>query len=69
MEIRQLEAFAAVISTGSVTAAGRMLGRSQPVIGRALQELEAELGYPLFNRIGPRVTPTEQGFQFYEEVS
>ena len=45
-----------------------MLGRSQPVISRALQKLEAELGYPLFNRIGPRVTPTERGFQFYEEV-
>ncbi len=68
MELRQLEAFAAVMSTGSVTAAGRLLGRSQPAISRLLQELEAEIGYALFTRSGPRVTPTEQGFLLYEDV-
>jgi len=68
MELRQLEAFAAVMSTGSVTAAGRVLGRSQPAISRLLQELEAEIGYALFARSGPRVTPTEQGFLLYDDV-
>ena len=66
MELRQLEAFAAVMSTGSVTAAGRLLGGSQPAISRLL--LEAEIGYALFSRSGPRVTPTEQGFLLYEDV-
>lgn len=56
------------MSTGSVTAAGRLLGRSQPAISRLLQELEAEIGYPLFARSGPRVTPTEQGFLLYDDV-
>jgi DNA-binding transcriptional LysR family regulator len=68
MELRQLEAFAAVMSAGSVTAAGRMLGRSQPAISRLLQDLESEIGYALFARSGPRVTPTEQGFLLYEDV-
>lgn len=68
MELRQLEAFAAVMSTGSVTAAGRLLGRSQPAISRLLQELEDEIGYALFKRSGPRVTPTDQGFLLYEDV-
>lgn len=68
MELRQLEAFAAVMSTSSVTAAGRLLGRSQPAISRLLQELEAEIGYALFARSGPRVTPTEQGFLLYDDV-
>lgn len=68
MEIRQLEAFAAVMSTGSVTAAGRLLGRSQPAITRLIQELETELGFDLFARSGPRVSPTERGFLLYEEV-
>ncbi|GAB3629812.1 LysR family transcriptional regulator [Pandoraea terrae] len=68
MELRQLEAFAAVMSTGSITAAGRLLGRSQPAISRLIQELEAEIGYALFARSGPRVTPTEQGFLLYEDV-
>ncbi|GAO27277.1 LysR family transcriptional regulator [Alicycliphilus sp. B1] len=68
MELRQLEAFAAVMSTGSVTAAGLLLGRSQPAVSRLVQELEAEIGYELFARNGPRVTPTEQGFLLYEDV-
>ncbi|HTR07705.1 MAG TPA: LysR family transcriptional regulator [Paraburkholderia sp.] len=68
MELRQLEAFAAVITTGSVTAAGRLLGRSQPAITRLIQELETEVGYALFARNGPRVTPTEQGILLYEDV-
>ncbi|WP_241134224.1 LysR family transcriptional regulator, partial [Achromobacter xylosoxidans] len=50
------------------TAAGRLLGRSQPAISRLLQELEAEIGYALFARSGPRVTPTEQGFLLYDDV-
>lgn len=68
MEIRQLEAFAAVVTTGSVTAAGRLLGRSQPAMTRLIQELEAELGFALFTRSGPRVSPTEQGFLLYDDV-
>ncbi len=68
MEIRQLEAFAAVMTTGSITAAGRLLGRSQPVITRLIQDLEGELGVTLFARSGPRVSPTEPGFLLYEEV-
>lgn len=68
MELRQLEAFAAVMSVGSVTGAARLLNRSQPAITRLVQELEAEIGYALFTRNGPRVTPTEQGFLLFEEA-
>lgn len=68
MELRQLEAFAAVMSTGSVTGAARLLARSQPAVSRLVQELEAEIGYALFTRHGPRVTPTDQGFLLYEDV-
>ena len=68
MEIRQLEAFAAVMSAGSVTAAGRLLDRSQPVVSRQVQELEQELGFRLFTRTRPQVTLTEQGREFYLEA-
>lgn len=68
MELRQLEAFAAVMSTGSVTGAAKLLQRSQPAVSRLVQELEAEIGYALFSRNGPRVTPTEQGFLLYEDA-
>ncbi|MFT3720369.1 LysR family transcriptional regulator [Pseudorhodoferax sp.] len=68
MEIRQLEAFAAVMSAGSVTGAARLLERSQPAVTRLVHELEAATGYPLFTRHGPRVAPTQEGFLLFEEV-
>lgn len=68
MEPRHLEAFAAVMSTGSFTSAARLLARSQPAITRMVQELEAGIGYALFVRKGPRVSPTEQGFLLYEDA-
>lgn len=68
MDLRQLEAFAAVMSAGSVTAAGKMLGSSQPSVPRMIQELEQELGFALFERAGPKVTPTHKAFMMYTEV-
>ena len=68
MDIRQLEAFAAVMSTGSMTGAARLLARSQPAVTRLVHELEAAMGYALFTRHGPRVTPTQEGFLLFEEV-
>lgn len=68
MEIRQLEAFAAVYTAGSVTAGARLLDRSQPMVSRQIQDLEQELGFMLFTRTRPAVTLTEQGRQLYEEV-
>lgn len=68
MDTRQLEAFAAVITAGSVTGAARLLERSQPAITRLVQELEADIGYDLFLRKGPKVTPTAQGLLLFEEV-
>lgn len=68
MELHQLEAFSAVMSVGSITGAGRLLARSQPAVTRQIQELEADLGYTLFARSGPRVTPTHEAYLLYEEV-
>lgn len=68
METHQLEAFSAVMSVGTITGAGRLLNRSQPSVTRQIQELEADLGYTLFLRNGPRVTPTHEAFLLYGEV-
>ena len=67
-DIRQLEAFAAVMSAGSVTGAARLLGRSQPAVSRLIQDLEGDIGYALLYRNGPRVTPTARGLLFHAEV-
>ncbi|MBN9045249.1 MAG: LysR family transcriptional regulator [Rhizobiales bacterium] len=68
IDIRQLEAFAAVMSAGSVTGAARLLGRSQPAVTRLIQDLEADVGYALLHRSGPRITPTSRGVLFHAEV-
>lgn len=68
LDPRQLEAFVAVISIGSMTGAARSLGCSQPAVTRMVQDLEQQLGFPLLHRKGPRFTPTEQGIAFYEQA-
>lgn len=68
METRDLQTFLAVVNSGSITRAAGMLGRSQPAVTRTIQDLEAELGFDLFHRIGRRVQLSEEGVAFEEEA-
>lgn len=68
MEIKQLEAFLAVMSAGSITGASRLLDRSQSQVTRLIQELEASLAFSLFDRNGPRITPTPKAIAFHSEA-
>lgn len=65
---RQLEAFRAIIESGSVTAAADLLFLTQPSVSRLLADLEAELGFVLFARTGRSLTPTPEAHALYEEV-
>lgn len=67
-DIRQLETFAAVMSSGSITGAARLTGQSQPTVTRLVQELEADIGFSLLHRAGPRITPTANAISFHQEV-
>ncbi len=53
-----VRSFLAVLDAGSVTAAARRIGATQPTLSRHVAELEAQLGVPLFERTGRGVTPT-----------
>lgn len=66
---RQLEAFAAVMERGTVTAAAERLGVSQPAVSKILAGLEVEIGYPLFTRIKRRLAPTSEAQLLAGEVS
>lgn len=57
----RLQAFAAVAETGSLSAAGRRLGMSQPTLGRHIKALEQELGVILFTRKPRGLALTEAG--------
>ena len=60
MNFRHLEVFYAVMINGTVTAAARQLGVSQPSVTTTLKQAEANLGIQLFNRESGRLIPTEE---------
>lgn len=64
MEIRQLEYFQAVSSTGSFTRAAENLHVAQPSITNAIHKLEQELGIVLFDRSQKKVALTVEGRAF-----
>ena len=56
-----IQEFLAVASTGSLSAAARELGVSQPTVGRRIEGLEARLDAPLFLRTPQGLSLTETG--------
>ncbi len=68
INLRQIEAFRAVMVGGSMTEAGRMLNISQPSISRLVADLERRVGFALFERRHGRVAPTAEAVSLYEEV-
>ena len=68
LNFRQLEAFRAVMLTGSMTGAGKLINISQPAVTRLIRDLEADLDLMLFRRFGARITPTAEGQRLYREV-
>ena len=60
MRLRHIEVFNAVMHTGSVSAAARLINISQPAVSRTLQHAELQLGFALFQRSKGRLTPTSE---------
>lgn len=68
INLRQLEAFRAVMMTRSITRASELLYVSQPAVSRLISDLESTAGFPLFQRIKKRLNPTPEAYVFFEEV-
>jgi len=68
ISLRQLEAFDAVATAGSVTAGAAMLNLSQPSVTRLIADLEHNVGFALFRRIRKRLEITPEGKQFQDDV-
>jgi len=56
-----LQSFLAVAEEGSLSAAARKLGASQPTLGRQIKQIEAQLGVTLFHRQPRGLLITEIG--------
>jgi DNA-binding transcriptional LysR family regulator len=64
----QARAFCATAETGSLSAAARKLGLTQPTLSRQVAALEAALGATLFDRIGKRLVLTDAGLGLLEHA-
>jgi DNA-binding transcriptional LysR family regulator len=68
MRLTQIRDFLAVVECGSINAAARRLGVSQPGLTKSLGSLEAELGASLLQRAPTGVTLTAPGRAFHVRV-
>jgi DNA-binding transcriptional LysR family regulator len=64
MELDHVEAFLAIARSGGFARGSAALHLSQPATSRRIKLLEAELGAPLFDRLGRGVMLTEAGRAF-----
>lgn len=64
MDLTSLEIFRAVAAEQSVTRAAQQLQRVQSNVTTRIQQLEDELGVPLFQRDGKRMALTDKGREF-----
>ncbi len=68
MNLRQIEAFKAVIETGTVSRAADLLHVSQPAASKLLARFEEAAGFEVFTRERGRLMPTPEALMLYDEV-
>ncbi len=68
MKLKHLEIFHAVMLTGTISGAARLLHVTQPAATQSLQSAERLLGYALFSRQRNRLVPTAEALVLHPEV-
>ena len=68
LNLRQIEMFRAVMTTGSISGASQLLFVSQPAVSRLLSHTEHRVGFPLFERIKGRLYSTPEAKKLVHEV-
>ena len=67
--LKQLRALAAIIDTGTVTAAAKRLNVTPPAVTMQVQLLEEHLGLPLLDRAGDHFQPSAAGREVLAAVA
>lgn len=67
-KLRQMEVFRAVMLTGSMSGAARLLNITQPAVSRVVAYTEQSLGLALFERAGSKLVPTTEAQTLVAEV-
>jgi DNA-binding transcriptional LysR family regulator len=68
LNLRQLEAFRAVMVGKTITRAAELLFVSQPAVTRLINDLESGIGFALFERRKKRLYPTPEAQTLFREV-
>lgn len=68
MDWNLVRAFLATVEQGSLSAAARHLGLTQPTLSRQIASLESDLGVALFERIGKSLSLTRAGSEILADV-
>ncbi len=68
LDWNQLKAFLETAETGSLSAAARKLGLSQPTLSRQVAAVEKQLGVTLFERVGRTMVLTDTGTVLLEHA-
>jgi DNA-binding transcriptional LysR family regulator len=69
LTLRQIEIIRAIMITGSVGGAARLLNVSSPGISRVMKHAEGLLGLKLFSRKGGRYTPTREASDIFSQIN
>lgn len=68
LNLKQIDAFRAVMISGSTSQAAALLKVSQPAVSRLIHNLEAQISYQLFIRQNGRLYPTPEADALFKEV-
>ena len=68
MNIKQLQYFVTIVENGTITAAAKKLGISQPPLSAQMKLLEEELGVTLMERGARQVRLTDAGRILYRRA-
>lgn len=68
MNLRQIETFRAVMLSGGISDAARLLKVTQPGVSRTVKHLETQLGFRLFQRLKGRLIPTHEARLLFDQV-
>jgi len=69
INFKHIQAIQAIVREGSVTAASKKLFISQPALSQTVRAVEEELGAPLFERVGGRLSLTQTGKLYMEAAA
>jgi DNA-binding transcriptional LysR family regulator len=69
LTLRQIEIIRAIMVTGTVGGAARLLNVSSPGISRVMKHAETSVGVKLFSRRGGRYTPTREANAIFNQIN